>query len=386
MKMITKKVFLVALATGFILASCNNEEETLIGPESDLNAVSATATIDSPSLLTPTVELPTNLMSNDFNLDISSVVQPSPCGDTAFNAVIDQSVASNLDALGAEWYGLYAEMNFYHTLTDESPQYFGENGEYTNLLTKITRNLKKFWKNQNNISVRGQHNNTLNDKAKIIQILTFWYGLPEALAADYADLFVDYINVESTFLIETPLLSFDGFTIDLQGQLGQNDIIVIGDGLIELASETGIEDKVVWEGIMAHEWGHQLQFNNRGVWQYPGVDISDPAEDTRSTELEADFFTGYYLTHKRGGTANWKRTQDFLELFFIIGDCGFTNPGHHGTPAQRLDAAYQGYLMAQGEKKKGKISSADTVHDTFISVLPGIVGTGSVADNGPNLQ
>lgn len=386
MKMITKKVFLVALTAGLILASCSNEEETPIGAESDLNTVSATASIISPSDFKATVEFPKNLMSNDFDLDLSAVVQPSSCGDTPFNTVIDQSVASNLDALGAEWYGLYAEMNFLYTITDESPQYFGENGEYTNLMKKITRNLKKFWKNQNEIMVRGQHNSTLNDKAKVIEILTFWYGLPEGLASDYADLFVDSINVESTFLIETPLLSFDGFTIDLQGQFDQNDLIVIGDGLVELASEAGVQDKVVWEGIMAHEWGHQLQINNSGVWEYPGVDISDPAEDTRSTELEADFFTGYYLTHKRGGTYNWKRTQDFLELFFNIGDCGFTSPGHHGTPDQRLEAARQGYLMAVGEKKKGKISSADKVHNTFISKLSGIVGGSDFADNGGDLQ
>ena len=386
MKKMTKKAFLVSLTAGFILASCSIEEETPISLESNLKAVSATASSNSLETQTPTIDFPRNLMSNDFEINLSQVVQPSPCGDTAFNSVINQSVDSNIDALGGDWYGMYAEMNFLYTITDESPQYFGENGEYTNLMTKITRNLYKFWKNDNEIMVRGQHNSTLNDKAKIIEILKFWYGFPEGLAAIYADYFVNFINVESTFLTETPLLSFDGFTIDLQGLFGQNDLIVIGDGLVELASEAGVEDKVVWAGIMAHEWGHQLQINNSGVWKYPGVDLSDPAEDTRSTELEADFFTGYYLTHKRGATYNWKRTQDFLELFFNIGVCGFTNPGHHGTPDQRLEAARQGYLMASGEKKNGKISSADTVHDTFISKLSSIVGEPAVVDNEEHMQ
>lgn len=381
----TKKAFLVALTAGFIFTSCSIEEETPIA-ESPLNAVSAKASISSKLQGITPPKLKINLPVNALDYSPRNVVVASECGSTPFNSVISASVQSNLDQLGSDWYDLYAEMNFLYTITDESKQYFGDQGQYTNYMKKVTRTLEKFWNMRGEVSVRGQHNATLNDKQTIIDILNFWYvvqpGEPEFLA----DLFVDFINVESTFLVETPLLSFDGFAIALDGQLGQGDLIVIGDGLVELASEAGVQDKVVWAGIMAHEWGHQLQFNNRGNWTYPGVDLSDPAEDTRSTELEADFFTGYYLTHKRGGTYNWKGVNDFLELFFNIGDCGFTSPGHHGTPIQRLEAARQGFLMAQSEQKKGKISNAQTVHDTFISKLPGIIASGPIVSNGGNMQ
>ena len=263
-------------------------------------------------------------------------------------------------------------MNFYYTITDESKAYFGDKGQNTNYVRNRTRSLEKFWKMQNEINVRGQHNNTLDDKGKIVQILTFWYGLPSDLAEGYADFFVDYVNPNSSFLIETPLLSFDGFAIALDGFLGQEDLIVIGDGLVELLSETGVEDKIVWTGILSHEWAHHIQFNNDYMDFWDNLFDNEP-ERTRASELEADFMASYYMTHKRGATYNWKRVKDFLELFFNIGDCSFENDGHHGTPTQRMESSRLGYELANGTKKKGKILSQEEVHNAFVAVLDDIV-------------
>jgi hypothetical protein len=81
-----------------------------------------------------------------------------------------------------------------------------------------------------------------------------------------------------------------------------------------------------------------------------------------------------YLTHKRGGTYNWKRVEDFLRAFFEIGDCSFESDGHHGTPDQRLRAALQGYYLAKIQMKNGHIYSAMDVHDVFVNKLDMIVG------------
>lgn len=375
MKIKTNK-FILALLTAVLLTSCEKDvSNEVVGNSEELFTVAkATATTNSSELEKPTVVIPLNrnLLFSDNPFKLSQVVNPSECAPTLFNDVINQSVSSNYDALGAEWYELYAEMNFYYTLTDTSTPYFGANGEYTNLVKKITRSLEKFWDMPNEVSVRGQHNSTLNDFDKIVDILTFWYGLPEDLALSYADYFTNYINVESSFLIESPLLSFDGFAIALEGQLDQGDLIVIGDGLIELASEAGVDTKVVWAGIMAHEWGHQMQFNNNAIW-YPNGAADNAPEATRTTELEADFMTGYYLTHKRGGTYNWKSTEEFLNLFFNIGDCSFTSNGHHGTPKQRMSAAREGYILAKNAKKNGHILDANTVHQYFLGKLDEII-------------
>ena len=49
----------------------------------------------------------------------------------------------------------------------------------------------------------------------------------------------------------------------------------------------------------------------------------------------ADAFSSYFLTHARGATLQWKRVALFGQMFYQLGDCGFTADGHHGTPNQR---------------------------------------------------
>lgn len=359
-----KKIISLTILSLVFIISCETEsiEENSLTPINKTSNVKSTTALDNN--LSVVHDLPASLI-RDFSMNLERAVEASDCDSTPFNDVISESVSSNIDALGADWYGLYAEMNFYHTITDESKAYFGDSGEYTNYVVNRTRSLEKFWDMSNEIDVRGQHNETLNNKNKIIGILTFWYGMPQGLAENYADFFVDYINPNSTFLTETPLLSFDGFAIALGGILGQGDLIVIGDGLVELLSETGVEDKIVWSGILAHEWAHQIQFNNPN-W-HPADEI------TRTTELEADFIAAYYMTHKRGATYNWKRVEDFLDLFFNIGDCSFESDGHHGTPIQRMEASRLGYELAQNTFPKGKILSQDEVHEAFLDSLDNIL-------------
>lgn len=59
----------------------------------------------------------------------------------------------------------------------------------------------------------------------------------------------------------------------------------------------------------------------------------------------ADAMSASFLTHKRGAAMNRKRVEQFLEVFFQIGDCAFDNPGHHGTPNQRM-AAYPNLIAS----------------------------------------
>ena len=97
------------------------------------------------------------------------------------------------------------------------------------------------------------------------------------------------------------------------------------------------------------------------------------AEAHRLSELEADFFTGYYLTHKRGGTYNWKRVAEFFELFYNIGDCSFESSGHHGTPNQRLAAARLGSILAEETFPKGHILEPEQVHELFLLAYEDII-------------
>lgn len=82
-------------------------------------------------------------------------------------------------------------------------------------------------------------------------------------------------------------------------------------------------------GVMAHEWGHSLQFV-RLATQVPG----------KPWELQADYLSGWYLGSKGNLSVEVERTQ---KQFFALGDFNYNAPGHHGTPAERLAAFTAGH-------------------------------------------
>jgi predicted metalloprotease len=144
------------------------------------------------------------------------------------------------------------------------------------------------------------------------------------------------------------------------------DKIVMGDGIMAVYDDLGFGD-VAPQAILAHEYGHQVQFNKH-------FGLAAPApEATRFQELNADAMAAYFLTHKRGATLNQKRVEEFLQVFFNIGDCAFTDPGHHGTPNQRLAAARLGFELADEAQKQGQIMSADDFQAKFLAAYPSII-------------
>ena len=87
----------------------------------------------------------------------------------------------------------------------------------------------------------------------------------------------------------------------------------------------------------------------------------------------ADAFSSYFLTHKRGAAMNWKRVQQFFQVFYGIGDCGFDSYGHHGTPNQRMKSSEFGYQLAHDAQKQGQILTAEEFIVLFDAALPGIL-------------
>jgi len=351
-----KNYLKLAAISGLLLTSCSQDESLTTTQEVNLTAT----TQEEFDLYDAEFTAPSGSIHEDFDLITANAVEPTSCAPTPFSSVISELGYAGYDIYGYLYLGLYSQINQLSTFIDQDPQYFGAEGEYTNYVVNRTRSLEKFWDMEDLITVRGQHNATLGNRDKIIDVYLNFSTLTEEEASANADAFLE-INELSTFLIESPLLSFDGFA-------SSSDLIVIGDGLVELASEAGVEDKVVWTGILAHEWAHQIQFDNFFDW-YPEGAADNAPEATRFTELEADFFAAYYMTHKRGATYNWKRVADFNELFFNIGDCQFTSPGHHGTPDQRMRAAEAGFEFAKSQKKNGQLLSANQVHFAFLTYL-----------------
>jgi hypothetical protein len=251
-------------------------------------------------------------------------------------------------------------------ISDRSKQYFGRNGEYTHLVAKHQHKLITFWNLTSPIRVNGEHSETLGNRDKIAQVFINFTGASREDGYYIADQVID-MNKESKVFPHSPLLSFDGFSTT-------DNLIVIGDGLIEAITATGVEDDVVVAGLLSHEWGHQVQFQNSKKWYgFSANERPITAASTRQSELEADFFSAYFLTHKRGGTYNWKKVAEFNELFYNMGDCDYTSAGHHGTPQQRLAAAKLGYTIANDTKPKGHILTPDRLHTIFNQRLPSLL-------------
>lgn len=92
--------------------------------------------------------------------------------------------------------------------------------------------------------------------------------------------------------------------------------------------------------ILAHEYGHQLQY----IFGLPSVSEST----ARPNELEADGFAGYYLRRPNGyNKTNFSEIAAAYEFAQSIGDYQTSNPVHHGTPAQRRSAVRLGFLLGQ---------------------------------------
>ena len=356
MKKTKLKVAVFLLGLTLTTVSCDNES---------INEVETTTEAQSFKDLEPisTQKSQVELESENYGDIFERAVEESPCGPTVFAQVQNKYIIDLVnDPLALSYYSLYTGINQrYARFLDVSEQYFGADGDYTKLMVKRERELESFWDMENEIQVQGQHTATLNDRDALATTLSEFYfsggqPIPLDLAYVIADSFIAE-NALSPNLPENLFFAADGFATGAR-------TIVIGDGLVSLLAETGISEDIVWTGILAHEWAHQVQFKNYGEW-YPEGAAKDPAESTRYTELEADFLASYYMTHKRGATYNWKRVEGFYELFFQIGDCGFDNPGHHGTPAQRYRAARLGFEVAQSAQKQGFILTQDEAHEIF---------------------
>ena len=256
--------------------------------------------------------------------------------------------------------------------TPATPQTFGYAGEYTDVMLKTEKDVKRFWDiRSDDIQLLGMHGTVLLDPARTAPTYAFAFGLPPATAGAIAGI------VRSTMLASTtvnggnhPYFSFNAFAVSAP-ELGIADKIIMGDGIMAGFAAVGFGD-VAPQAIYAHEFAHQIQFEN-GYFEDAIATAGDEAESTRYTELMADAMSAYVLTHKLGAAMNRKRVQQFLSVFFQIGDCAFENPGHHGTPNQRMAAARFGFDLAARAQKQGFKLTSGQVYAEFVKAYPGLI-------------
>jgi hypothetical protein len=253
----------------------------------------------------------------------------------------------------------------------EAGSSYGVSGEFTTPITHTFRDLGRFWDiDPTAIRLTPLHGTMLTDRARLFRVFNVAYGLPATIATAWADEVATAMNQPKFRFGNHPYFTFNAFafqgvTIPDFGVVPPQ--IVMGDGVLAGFQALGYDD-VTAQAVLAHEYGHHVQFQ-RDLFR---TTLTGP-EATRRTELMADAFGSYFLTHARGDALRSKRIQEFNQVFFQLGDCGFASAGHHGTPNQRLRSAAWGYSVAAGAASQGHVLPTLTFANLFDRQLPQLV-------------
>jgi hypothetical protein len=291
-------------------------------------------------------------ITNYLNAELSNTLKVEP---TIFWTMYDRY---------ADYLPTYEALFFQTTAT---PQYFGYTGQYNQAMTKVERDVKAFWDiPAQDIQVLGMHGTMIAEVARTYPTYRL-LGFKDKTATEYAIAVRDALLASKT--MNGGNYAFWTFNAVSFRYPGVGKKIVMGDGILEGYGALGYAD-VAPQAIFAHEYAHQIQYENN---YFADVATLDGPEQTRYTELMADAMAAYFLTHARGEALNKFRVQEFLQVFFQIGDCAFDNDGHHGTPNQRLKAAQFGFAVADEYLKQGQILTSEQFHDRFVAYYPTII-------------
>ncbi|GAA1513422.1 hypothetical protein [Kribbella lupini] len=248
---------------------------------------------------------------------------------------------------------------------------YGVSGEFTRPVTHTFRDLGRFWDiDSTAIRLTPLHGAMLTDRAKLFRVFNVGYGLPASIATAWADEVATAMNQPKFRFGNHPYFTFNAFAfqgLTIPGFGVVPPQIVMGDGVLAGFQALGFAD-VTAQAVLAHEYGHHVQFQ-RDLFR---TTLTGP-EATRRTELMADAFGAYFLTHARGDALQAKRIQEFNQVFFQLGDCGFTSANHHGTPNQRLRSAAWGYSVAANAANQGHVLPSLTFASLFDQKLPELV-------------
>ncbi|MEU4193168.1 hypothetical protein AB0E69_14825 [Kribbella sp. NPDC026611] len=252
------------------------------------------------------------------------------------------------------------------------PFTFGATGEFTHTVNKTFESLKGFWDiPSQDVELVPAHGRIMLDAERDYRVFTVLYGANPAQSRFSADLIARELRSPVLGWGDLPIFSFNAFAApggeSVPGYGLSHRRIAYGDGVLDGFARVGLAD-VAPSAILAHEFGHQVQFSDNLM----RLDLSGP-EASRWAELQADAFSAYFLTHARGESMNWKRVQDFGQMFYQLGDCGFTAAGHHGTPNQRMRSALWAAGLAASLRPRGFILPARTFNDDFAAQYPQLI-------------
>lgn len=262
---------------------------------------------------------------------------------------------------------------------ESSSNTFGVTGDDTNPLNHAMKKLRGFWDiDGSSIQLIPMHGSMMTNPTRVSRVYEVAFGLSKADADEVANAVVELVKSQSGLRGgDNPIFTFNAFAYDPTGDqealdLGITKRIVMGDGVLAGLDGVGLTDKAAAEAVLAHEYGHQVQYA-KGLFESP---LTGP-EATRRTELMADALGTYAMVHSRGLAVNAKRTLQVNQSFYQVGDCSYTSDGHHGTPNQRLRASQWAVSVVDSNKKQGHKLTALQFDALFEKALPSFVAPGA---------
>ncbi|MEV0286310.1 hypothetical protein AB0H36_19550 [Kribbella sp. NPDC050820] len=257
-------------------------------------------------------------------------------------------------------------------LPQPAPYTYGANGEFTNVVNRTNRDLRTFWDiPSGDIELVAAHGRSMLDAEVNYRVFTAVYNLDPVASRVSADLVARELNSAALGYGDLPLFTFNAYAAPggdvIPGYRVSPKRIAFGDGVLEGFARVGLGD-VAPQAILAHEFGHHIQYA-RDLMR---SDLPAP-EASRWAELMADAYSAYFLTHARGAALQWKRVELFSQLFYQLGDCGFAEGGHHGTPNQRMRSALWAYGVADSAREQGHILPALSFYQLFVAQYPQLI-------------
>jgi len=163
--------------------------------------------------------------------------------------------------------------------------------------------------------------------------------LDSALGMMLADLVYRY-HIRPSFAFYDDSANFNAFATVITRVSHSKGTVMFGRTLLARSLEDPDGDMLVM-AICAHECGHIVQkfssYERRLTAGQPTA---------RLLELHADYQSGHYIGI-RGENYAPERLIALGRGWQALGDCNYTNPDHHGTPEERLEAIEAGFTLAR---------------------------------------
>lgn len=349
-----------ALAVAVLLAAAPTA--ALAGPSPDAQTAAALARVRAVAPADVTERAVALMEGLDPNgpLVPLNILDPDDyeCGPT----LLDEWFAQNADFTDDEWELLNATGAYMIAMIEaaylgdvEGTASYGVDGTWSKQINHSWKKLRTFWdEDSTEVRLAPAHGRALVDPvrvARVYELLGYPDDVVEPLAQATAAAF-DTPRWDHGELAFFTANGFAGAGFEEDG-VTYPDFIVIGDGWLDMMGELGY-GAIAPQDVLAHENMHQVQFD---LGDFEGYTTP---EQSRLIELQADAGAAYSMSHPRGLSMQWNRIAPHAEMNALTGDCGFDQPGHHGTPNQRARAVEFGYRLQEDARPRGHVLPAAT--------------------------